>query len=743
MPSIQHANFVFCRQGGRLRLLFLMLFGLSLICVSFNTTQRSLLDDFTFPPPKFKSSSEIPLISTNQTTMFHSTLKTSDLLNDQPDGQPQCPTIDQISTFVKHLPKSRLLIENLQEEEVQLVHQDIQPGGEWKPADCRARDRVAIIIPYRNRKSHLTRLLDFLIPILKRQLLDFRIIVTEQIGNDLFNKGRIMNAAFKLAQSMGVDCTIFHDVDMFPQDDRIPYTCPSTSRHVRHLGAYVDTLGYFLLSKELVGGVLAIKLEDYLNVNGFSNLFYGWGGEDDELGKRFTHANYTIERLDPNVARYMMLKHVKRKRISPSLIVKLVESASARWQRDGVNETDKWRVIKTEKRPLYYHMFVDVGKSPEDLRRLTLFPYRNGNRLRLLLFLAFAFGLLYILVLNSAVPSKSLLTNYDPQPSLLNVSSVESSQKSLAYESLVFDSNDIGNESSIFNFSSKVTNIFANLPLCPAISNITNFVKHLPQATLLIEDLQEEEVAQSHKDIQPGGEWKPANCRARDRVAIIIPYRDRKSHLTRLVDFLIPILKHQLLDFRFIVTEQFGDDLFNKGRIMNAAFKLAQSMGVGCTIFHDVDMFPQDDRTPYNCPESPRHLGAFVSNLGYQLWYKEIVGGALAITIEDYLAVNGYSNLYWGWGGEDDDMGKRILSLNYTIERPDNEYARFSMLKHVKRKRTAPKLIYKLLDSAGTRWEHDGVNETGLWKVKRVERRPLYYHCLVDVGESPAYWRVT
>jgi beta-1,4-galactosyltransferase 1 len=62
-------------------------------------------------------------------------------------------------------------------------------------------------------------------------------------------------------------------------------------------------------------------------------------------------------------------------------------------------------------------------------------------------------------------------------------------------------------------------------------------------------------------------------------------------------------------------------------------------------------MFPQDDRTPYDCPETPRHLGAFVSSLGYQLWYQEIVGGVLAMNMNDYLAVNGYSNLYFGWGG--------------------------------------------------------------------------------------------
>lgn len=39
-------------------------------------------------------------------------------------------------------------------------------------------------------------------------------------------------------------------------------------------------------------------------------------------------------------------------------------------------------------------------------------------------------------------------------------------------------------------------------------------------------------------------------------MALIIPFRDRQTHLTRLIDYLIPILKRQLLDFRFIVTEQ-------------------------------------------------------------------------------------------------------------------------------------------------------------------------------------------
>ncbi|CAJ0567886.1 unnamed protein product, partial [Mesorhabditis spiculigera] len=250
----------------------------------------------------------------------------------------------------------------------------------------------------------------------------------------------------------------------------------------------------------------------------------------------------------------------------------------------------------------------------------------------------------------------------------------------------------------------------------------------LHQATLLIQNLKEGEVVAAHPEIQPGGHWAPTDCKALYKVAVIIPYRDRQSHLTRLLNFLIPVLQKQRLDFRFIVTEQWGNDLFNKGRIMNAAFQLAEKLAVDCVIFHDVDMFPQDDRNPYTCPPTPRHIGAFVSNLGYQLWYKEIVGGVLAIRMRDYRAVNGYSNKYWAWGGEDDDMGKRILSLNYTIERPEPATGRFSMLKHVKRKRTAPKLIYKLLEDSDKRVPYDGLNETNKWSVVKLSVRPLYYH---------------
>lgn len=31
------------------------------------------------------------------------------------------------------------------------------------------------------------------------------------------------------------------------------------------------------------------------------------------------------------------------------------------------------------------------------------------------------------------------------------------------------------------------------------------------------------------------------------------------------------------------------------------------------------------------------------------------------MTVQQFKKVNGYSNSYWGWGGEDDDMSNRLV----------------------------------------------------------------------------------
>lgn len=53
--------------------------------------------------------------------------------------------------------------------------------GRYHPTECSALQRVAILIPHRNRERHLLYLLEHLHPFLQRQQLDYGIYVIHQV----------------------------------------------------------------------------------------------------------------------------------------------------------------------------------------------------------------------------------------------------------------------------------------------------------------------------------------------------------------------------------------------------------------------------------------------------------------------------------------------------------------------------------------------------------------------------------
>lgn len=112
-------------------------------------------------------------------------------------------------------------------------------GGFHMPVHCVARNRVAIIVPYRNREKELAMFLNNIHPFLMNQQLDYGIFIVEQTVGTKFNRAMLLNVGYLEAKKIKeFDCFIFHDVDLLPLNDRISYTC--SKNNPRHLAVAVD-----------------------------------------------------------------------------------------------------------------------------------------------------------------------------------------------------------------------------------------------------------------------------------------------------------------------------------------------------------------------------------------------------------------------------------------------------------------------------------------------------------------------
>uniref|UniRef100_A0A1I8IRU9 Glyco_transf_7N domain-containing protein n=2 Tax=Macrostomum lignano TaxID=282301 RepID=A0A1I8IRU9_9PLAT len=235
-----------------------------------------------------------------------------------------------------------------------------------------------------------------------------------------------------------------------------------------------------------------------------------------------------------------------------------------------------------------------------------------------------------------------------------------------------------------------------------------------------------------------GGHHAPSDCSPGKSVLILVPYRQREQHLAALLSYLHPILQRQQLCYSIVVGEQYGNATFNKAKLMNAAFleSVRQLRRFDCVVFHDVDLLPTNPFVPYNCPAYPRHISVSIDKFGYSLPYKQLVGGVLAMPVRHFLKVNGYSNLFWGWGGEDDDMEARIRSVGLLVTRPNPRLARYRMIRHQARKEILNEVRYKLLYLSSKRYRLDGLNSLS-YSLVASESRPLYTHFLIDLGQPP------
>ncbi|XP_069139601.1 beta-1,4-N-acetylgalactosaminyltransferase bre-4-like isoform X2 [Argopecten irradians] len=249
-----------------------------------------------------------------------------------------------------------------------------------------------------------------------------------------------------------------------------------------------------------------------------------------------------------------------------------------------------------------------------------------------------------------------------------------------------------------------------------------------------VKEYNDTELALRLPEVTFGGVYRPTSCTARHKVAIIVPFRNRTRHLRILLNNLHPLLQKQQLEYGIFVTELDPAVKFNKALSMNIAFlEVSKKYGYNCFIFHDVDLIPENDNNMYTCPENPRHMSVAIDKFGYELPYVSLFGGVTAMRKEVFEAVNGYSNKFFDWGGEDDDMYARIRTVGLAVTRYTSDVSAYRMLPHNQSKLNKER--NRLLKMSVHRWKNDGLNNIK-YKVLQIVHQPLYTHILATINQT-------
>ena len=149
------------------------------------------------------------------------------------------------------------------------------------------------------------------------------------------------------------------------------------------------------------------------------------------------------------------------------------------------------------------------------------------------------------------------------------------------------------------------------------------------------------------------------------KLGIIVPYRDRPQQLKRFIKHMDEYLTD--LDYQIFIIEQSDDKPFNRGKLLNVGYKFACDNGCDYFVFHDVDMLPED--VDYSYTDKPLHLATHLQEHDYETTFFDYFGGVTMFNKEDFELINGFSNEYWGWGFEDDDLLIRCLDSNLELDK--------------------------------------------------------------------------
>ncbi|XP_049706713.2 beta-1,4-galactosyltransferase 1 [Helicoverpa armigera] len=232
-------------------------------------------------------------------------------------------------------------------------------------------------------------------------------------------------------------------------------------------------------------------------------------------------------------------------------------------------------------------------------------------------------------------------------------------------------------------------------------------------------------------EVKPGGIYRPTTCKPLHSVAIIIAYRGCKNYISTFLNIMHPFLIKQQLDYQIFVVEQSNKTQpYNRGKLLNVGFAEAtrsRKDGFSCIILHEPHIVPMDSRNLYRCSWYPRQLATSVER-PLKAPYVPLLGGAIAMTPEQFAKFNGFSNLYWGNDADYYDLYNRINMTNYYIENSNPVVGKYKTIRkglalwHKSEFMTTPSPLYLL----------DGLT-TLSYSVDSFELRRFYTYLQVNI----------
>lgn len=158
------------------------------------------------------------------------------------------------------------------------------------------KEKLSLIIPYRNRLEHLLQFLFCFEEHMQKyySYVQYEFYIIEQYGDRKFNRGKLLNVGFDISKN-DCDYFCFHDVDMLPIAKSSDY---SVVKYPTHMAKHCTQFKYKHPYWSYFGGVTFFDKESFIKCQGFSNTMWGWGYEDDDLFSRVNAFEIPIEHRD-------------------------------------------------------------------------------------------------------------------------------------------------------------------------------------------------------------------------------------------------------------------------------------------------------------------------------------------------------------------------------------------------------------------------------------------------------------